>query len=246
MNTLATMTTAALASISLSARAAEPNLAINGDFSDNGLAPWTVNFTPNGATLFNGVMSTDIDGAACPAGASPAATFMIGGAMFNAGMQGLTIAQSVPLVEGRRYEIRAQWGVFRLVNIYNQSAGLFQLLVNGVALDADDAGPVPVGGREHGLLRAVYQATATTDFTIGVRILRATLVGEEVFQYVDNITIHAWKAGDANDDFVVDFADLNLVLGDYGSTCPGAAGDLDGDESVGFADLNEVLSNYGQ
>ncbi len=50
--------------------------------------------------------------------------------------------------------------------------------------------------------------------------------------------------GDVNGDLVVDFTDLNLVLGDYGATGPGLPGDVDGDGDVDFADLNVVLSYY--
>jgi len=53
--------------------------------------------------------------------------------------------------------------------------------------------------------------------------------------------------GDANGDGVVDFADLNIVLNQFGLTgAPGELqGDLNGDGAVGFADLNIVLSNFG-
>ncbi len=53
--------------------------------------------------------------------------------------------------------------------------------------------------------------------------------------------------GDADDDLVVTFADLNIVLGQFGRTgAVGAlAGDLDGDGVVGFADLNIVLGAFG-
>lgn len=51
--------------------------------------------------------------------------------------------------------------------------------------------------------------------------------------------------GDANGDGVVDFADLNIVLTDYGLAQPGLQGDLDGDGDCDFEDLNLVLSAYG-
>ncbi len=51
--------------------------------------------------------------------------------------------------------------------------------------------------------------------------------------------------GDANGDGVVDFADLNIVLGSYNETGQGLPGDFDGDGDVDFADLNTVLTNYG-
>ncbi len=51
--------------------------------------------------------------------------------------------------------------------------------------------------------------------------------------------------GDANEDGVTDFLDLNLVLTDYGATEFGLAADLDADGFVGFTDLVGVLGAYG-
>ena len=51
--------------------------------------------------------------------------------------------------------------------------------------------------------------------------------------------------GDVNGDGVVNFADLNIVLSNFGQTGPGLPGDADGDGDVDFADLNIVLSNFG-
>lgn len=51
--------------------------------------------------------------------------------------------------------------------------------------------------------------------------------------------------GDANGDRRVDFADLNVVLSQFGQVGPMLSGDLNGDGRVDFADLNQVLSNFG-
>ncbi|MGP1310462.1 MAG: hypothetical protein ACTS27_09725, partial [Phycisphaerales bacterium] len=51
--------------------------------------------------------------------------------------------------------------------------------------------------------------------------------------------------GDTNGDGVVNFADLNTVLSQFGMSGSGLAGDVTGDDSVNFADLNLVLSNFG-
>ncbi len=50
---------------------------------------------------------------------------------------------------------------------------------------------------------------------------------------------------DANDDLVIDFADLNIVLGAFGQTGAPLAGDADGNGVIDFNDLNAVLSSYG-
>ena len=51
--------------------------------------------------------------------------------------------------------------------------------------------------------------------------------------------------GDVNGDRVVNFADLNAVLGAFGQSGADLPADLNGDGVVNFADLNEVLSNFG-
>lgn len=51
--------------------------------------------------------------------------------------------------------------------------------------------------------------------------------------------------GDANGDRRVDFADLNLVLSQFGLLGPGLMGDVNGDGRVNFTDLNVTLSTFG-
>jgi hypothetical protein len=53
-------------------------------------------------------------------------------------------------------------------------------------------------------------------------------------------------AGDTNGDGVVDFEDLNNVLGSYNQTGAGLVGDVDDDGDVDFEDLNIVLGSYNQ
>ena len=58
--------------------------------------------------------------------------------------------------------------------------------------------------------------------------------------------------GDANLDDRVDFADLNLVLGQFGQAgAPGGgagslSGDVNWDGQVNFGDLNVVLGAFGE
>jgi hypothetical protein len=52
--------------------------------------------------------------------------------------------------------------------------------------------------------------------------------------------------GDANGDNAVDLADLNTVLGAFGTAvAPGTGADFDGNGMVDLADLNLVLGNFG-
>lgn len=57
--------------------------------------------------------------------------------------------------------------------------------------------------------------------------------------------------GDINGDKKIDFADLNIQLGNFGQTVPAgtpnvAFGDLNGDSVVNFQDLNIVLGIFGE
>ncbi len=51
--------------------------------------------------------------------------------------------------------------------------------------------------------------------------------------------------GDANGDNIVNFADLNAVLAEFGQSGADLPGDVNGDQVVNFADLNEVLAAFG-
>lgn len=51
--------------------------------------------------------------------------------------------------------------------------------------------------------------------------------------------------GDANEDRLVDFADLNIVLSEFGQSQPWFEGDVNADGVVDFRDLNIVLSAFG-
>lgn len=51
--------------------------------------------------------------------------------------------------------------------------------------------------------------------------------------------------GDTNGDGIVNFTDLNTVLGQFGQSGAGLAGDVNGDMTVDFSDLNTVLANFG-
>lgn len=54
-------------------------------------------------------------------------------------------------------------------------------------------------------------------------------------------------SGDTNGDGLVNFADLNTVLAQFGQAPPqtGPTGDVNGDGAVSFADLNIVLARFG-
>jgi hypothetical protein len=66
-----------------------------------------------------------------------------------------------------------------------------------------------------------------------------------------HISLHTFRiatfvpCADANGDEIVNFADLNAVLADFGQSGEGLAGDVNGDGVVDFVDLNEVLAAFG-
>lgn len=58
--------------------------------------------------------------------------------------------------------------------------------------------------------------------------------------------VNAYCPGDVNDDGIVNFFDLNVLLGTYGQSGVDLRADVDADGEVGFGDLNLLLDNFGQ
>ncbi len=81
--------------------------------------------------------------------------------------------------------------------------------------------------------------------------VRSTAVNQETQGFALVITGEVADAsvvlcpGDTNGDNIINFADLNTVLAQFGQTGAGLSGDVDGDNDVDFADLNIVLANFG-
>jgi hypothetical protein len=85
-----------------------------------------------------------------------------------------------------------------------------------------------------------YVAISAPD---GGRLPSGEQVGGSVFLY-DTQRVSACE-GDANGDGLINFADLNATLADFGMTGPDLPGDVDADGDVDFVDLNRVLSVFG-
>ena len=64
-------------------------------------------------------------------------------------------------------------------------------------------------------------------------------------QEIQNNAFRLPLTGDIDDNGVVAFTDLNLLLDDYGQNGVGLGGDIDNDGDVDFSDLNLLLGNYG-
>ncbi|MGD9693695.1 MAG: matrixin family metalloprotease [Phycisphaerales bacterium] len=121
-----------------------------------------------------------------------------------------------------RFEILASDGVTVLASVDNETFGVNENLT---------AFPMPAG--------VFYLMVRAGDTAQGS-------LPPQMYQFLVNaIAVQTPCPGDANGDGVVNFSDLNIVLGQFGQTGPGLAGDLDGNGSVNFTDLNLVLSNFG-
>ena len=86
-------------------------------------------------------------------------------------------------------------------------------------------------------IRNFNSISADGSTMVGVVVVHGTEVATVII-HLDVCT------GDINGDGVVDFADLNILLGNYNTAGGAIPGDIDGDGDVDFADLNELLGAY--
>lgn len=109
--------------------------------------------------------------------------------------------------------------------------GDFRLTPFSPCADAGDGGSLPV--------------SVTTD------VRGRTRVVDDLLAPGDAVDMGAYERqacpGDANGDEAVNFADLNIVLSEFGKAAPVGtlAGDVTGDGAVNFEDLNVALSAFG-
>ncbi len=98
-------------------------------------------------------------------------------------------------------------------------------------------------------LTATYEQTHTLALGSTVDFAVYAHTGD-IFGDVSGLdaTIELLNAGSCPEDLDldgdVDFADLNIVLGDFNTSGPDLDGDVDGDGDVDFADLNRVLGLF--
>ncbi|MGD9693036.1 MAG: hypothetical protein AB7G17_09635 [Phycisphaerales bacterium] len=88
-----------------------------------------------------------------------------------------------------------------------------------------------------------YVMTACQDFSAVLDAHANNQFGEAIASGIARG--RALPTGDSNEDYRVDFLDLNNVLGNFGVAGPGLLGDVNGDGVVNFLDLNSVLSSFG-
>ncbi len=125
------------------------------------------------------------------------------------------------------------------------------MLLSRVRVDNANPGPVMVGGDwlgGHFELNTFSRHTVTV--TNGRLNPHSGLQGSLTQSGMNGIQLLFLGPcpGDANTDFAVSFADLNIVLAAFGQAgTPGSVpGDVNNDGVVNFADLNIVLSNFGR
>lgn len=92
---------------------------------------------------------------------------------------------------------------------------------------------------------------AASPFAFGGAVVNATIeysrgASGETYEAALYIGPQKTLIADLDDDGLVGFSDLNMVLSFFGQTAPGLPGDVDVDGDVDFVDLNIVLSFYGQ
>lgn len=113
----------------------------------------------------------------------------------------------------------------------------FRLQPGSPAIDAGDSGMVVVGTDLDGNARR-WDDPATNDTGVGP----TPIVDLGAYEFA---SAPPTCPGDANGDLVVDFSDLNLVLGHWEDLVPsGTSGDVTGNGKVDFEDLNEVLQSW--
>ncbi len=131
-----------------------------------------------------------------------------------------------------------------IINTNNvQDLVLEVLAANGVTVLAS-ANLTGLGGIES--ITGVALAP-NTNYFLHVRSNNTGVLGNQSQLYRLDVVASALPPcpGDANGDRVINFQDLNIVLGQFGQSGPGLAGDVTGDGTVNFSDLNLVLSNFG-
>lgn len=209
---------AALVRVLFAASAASGQVISNGNFETGSLLPWTVVPTAGGTSLATGVVTYDVDGPK-PFPASNAARFMVGATsppLPPASWEGIELTQPVELefLGERSYTFWVHWSVNPVANVYNQSGGRFDLIVNGEVIDTDTAPSTTGLQASYGFLIGDFSPDQGGIHDVGVRITRPVLAGEEVFQYLDNFGVKRCYA-DCNQNGAVSIADFTCFQNQF-------------------------------
>lgn len=119
-------------------------------------------------------------------------------------------------------------------------------ITNGQLSVTTPPGFAPANGTVYTILTAASRSgTFSSIITTPMPGGRSFSIGYNSGSVVLTVVVGPGCPGDANGDNVVDFFDLNIVLGSFGQMGAGVPGDLNADGRVDFLDLNIVLSAYG-
>lgn len=212
----------------------------NPDFETGALTPWTISATSGGTTLTPSVLLVDVDGAG-PKSASRVARLMVG-RLAESGAQGVSVTQPAGLVEGGRYWFRVDWAAHAFVKVYAKSAGLFTLIVDDQPVATAAAPILDPGQRAAGHLRVLMLGTQTRTFNVGVRVTRDVQWGEEVFQYLDNLSLSPACIGDFNQSGDISVGDLFDFLAAYFAGQPDA--DVNFTRTISVEDVFSFLAAW--
>ena len=219
---------------------------VNGDFETGSLDPWTVGFTPNGATSVQTVESFDIDGPSGPLGATNAAKFGVGNAATpNQQNQGVEVTQSIALSGGVAYTISLDYAAIRLSTTNNGDGGQFAIIVDGVSLASVATGDTSANQPHYGTLSAPFTPPASGNFTVGFKIGRNFLPPGDLFQYVDNFEVSGGAAPcypDCNGDALLNLSDFGCFTTRFALGEPYA--DCNGDTLLNLSDFGCFTTKF--
>ncbi|MCC6660281.1 MAG: hypothetical protein IT437_05290 [Phycisphaerales bacterium] len=201
---------------------------VNGDFETGSLTPWSIGFTPNGATIFQLVESIDIDGPG-PLSPSNAARFGVGNAAPpNQPNQGILVTQLVALTGGVTYTIRLDYAaVVQIGGLPNNDGGRFSIIVDGVPLVSVATGLTLPTIPHYGSLSTPFMPPTSGTYSVGVMIARNFLAPNDLSQYVDNFSLGtATCYPDCNGDGALNLSDFGcyqtrFALGEPYADCNG-------------------------
>ena len=164
----------------------------NGDFETGDLSGWTAYTTSNGSLGPPGypgvvVFDTDDDGTA-----TYSAQFQVGQVSYDSNVPaGGGIYQTLSLEAGE-YTISVEamassWGG---PGIRNDSAGIFELMVDGAVVARHDFGSINADSTEYGTLSANVSFASSGSHEVRIEITRVYIqTGDTPLQYVDNVTV---------------------------------------------------------
>jgi hypothetical protein len=143
MRAIAFLSAAAIGTLLSSSTAHATEVVQNGDFASGDFTDWTTFTTgPNGTlggTPYPFVSSFDVTGS----GAQNAATFNVGEISFTGVQEGGGIFQDITTPSGT---LSFSASIASYKSTFNDSAGVFSVLLDGTTLTTDDLGVLPAGG----------------------------------------------------------------------------------------------------